>query len=253
MSQVGGPRVQRGVTLVELLVVIAIIAILAAILLPVIQQAREAGRQTVCVSNLHQFGIAMCQYTDIHSGHFPWTYHAGDTLSWVDTLAPFVENVNEMRLCPDDPMGEARVQPDVNGLLGTSYVINEYVAYQTTDGYSVQNINKIQDADSLIILFEGANTGREATDDHVHTSTWYAPVSVYRGQYWNVILAEINPAQHTDCANYLFADGHADKISMETFSNWVEQDAASVLVDPNNATNLARPNQRVLTFYQQSN
>ena len=71
-----------------------------------------------------------------------------------------------------------------------------------------------------------------------------SPVSVYRGQYWNVILAEINPAQHTDCANYLFADGHADKISAETFSNWVEQDAASVLVDPNNATNLARPNQQ---------
>lgn len=241
---------RRGITLAELLVVLAIIVLLMAILLPAVQQMRETARQTSCLNNLHQFGIAMCQYTDIHGGHFPWTYHAGDTLSWVDTLAPFVENVDEMRLCPDDPMGEARVQPDAAGLMGTSYVINEYVAYQTSDGYSVLNINKIQNADTLIILFEGADTGREATDDHVHTSTWYAPIDIERNQYWNTILAEINPTQHTDCANYLFADGHADKVTMETFSDWVQQDVANFL--NGGWTNFARPNQTQLTFYQQN-
>ncbi|HTU26845.1 MAG TPA: type II secretion system protein [Pirellulales bacterium] len=241
---------RAGFTLIELLVVMVIIALAATILFPAIQYVRETARQTVCLNNLHQFGIAMCQYTDIHGGHFPWTYHAGDTLSWVDTLAPFVENVDEMRLCPDDPMGEARVQPDAAGIMGTSYVINEYIAYQTSDGYSVLNINQIQDADKLIVLFEGSWTGREATDDHVHTSTWYAPVDVYRNQYWNVILAEVNPTVHNDCANYLFADGHADKISIDLFSSWVAQDANSVLVNPNSATNFARPNQRVLTFYE---
>ncbi len=53
---------QSGFTLIELLVVIAIIAILAAILFPVFAQAREKARQTQCVSNLKQLGVAMTMY-----------------------------------------------------------------------------------------------------------------------------------------------------------------------------------------------
>ena len=60
-----------GFTLIELLVVIAIIAILAAILLPALQQARERGRATSCGNKFIQMGKAMQMYFDDHEGGIP--------------------------------------------------------------------------------------------------------------------------------------------------------------------------------------
>ena len=102
---------QRGFTLVELLVVIAIIGILVGLLLPAVQQAREAARRMQCSNNLKQFGLAAHNFESSFryfppqqdskvlpapSTNVPTTYYSGATLQVL--LLPFFEQANKLNL-----------------------------------------------------------------------------------------------------------------------------------------------------------
>src|SRR5579872_7407470 len=86
---------RRGFTLIELLVVIAIIAVLVALLLPAVQQAREAARRTQCKNNLKQYGLALQNYHDTYKifpiGSDQYIWNPGNQLSWHARILPFAD------------------------------------------------------------------------------------------------------------------------------------------------------------------
>ncbi|GAB4467993.1 MAG: hypothetical protein OHK0029_40140 [Armatimonadaceae bacterium] len=87
-------RTQYGFTLIELLVVIAIIAILAAILFPVFAQAREKARQTSCLSNMKQIGLATLMYAQDYEETLPFAAANPPNLPlimWYDIIEPYVK------------------------------------------------------------------------------------------------------------------------------------------------------------------
>jgi prepilin-type N-terminal cleavage/methylation domain-containing protein/prepilin-type processing-associated H-X9-DG protein len=101
----------HGFTLVELLVVMAVIAILAAMLLPVLSRARSDGKRVACVSNLREIGIAIRNYSSDYRGMIPYGPKAPPILSPVDLYTSTGAPTSLISLASGAPVGLGLMLP----------------------------------------------------------------------------------------------------------------------------------------------
>lgn len=153
---------RKGFTLIELLVVIAIIAILAAILFPVFAKAREKARQSSCLSNQKQIGLALMQYVQDYDETYPRAYYypfgsggATGYMHWSGMIMPYCKS-NQMFVCPSDK--SKGIEPTNPGLdiqvPKISYICNEALMGRPRPQFTTVGMAEIEAPADLIAIAE---------------------------------------------------------------------------------------------------
>jgi len=218
-------RKSNGFTLIELLVVIAIIAILAAILFPVFAKVREKARQTSCLSNEKQLGLAFVQYSNDNDEQLPYGLIGANThpwagQGWANQIYPYVKSKGVFK-CPDDTLGGSNI----------SYAYNNDLVW-TNNGYTWggANLAGFTAPAKTVLLFECSNTRTvdpsqfEQSDPVGNGSSNLYSALILRtgwlgagnntytsGEAIGTSDGNYGAATglHTDGSNFLLCDGHA--------------------------------------------
>jgi prepilin-type N-terminal cleavage/methylation domain-containing protein/prepilin-type processing-associated H-X9-DG protein len=144
---------RRAFTLVELLVVIAVIAILAALLLPIIGRSKESARAAVCLSNLHQVGIALQIYVQENNNKLPVMRDIStDAAVAATNTFPSIQNVLAAQLGNTNVL---RCPSDLSHFFestGSSYAWNSLLNGEDADHLKVFNISF--NADQIPVVYD---------------------------------------------------------------------------------------------------